>query len=281
MASSRWSKIPNLPVQAQTARSPISSLLLVVAGLALGLFLVLPVIAIFWRAGLVGLALPLTRPVAVSALRLSLITALATTVVSILVGTPVAYLLARQRFPGHAALETLVDLPLVMPPAVAGIALLMAFGRRGLLGAPLSALGIEVAFTPAAVVMAQTFVAAPFYVRSATAGFAGVDRRLEQISATLGVSNWRTFWRVTLPLARPSLIAGAIMTWARALGEFGATILFAGNFMGRTQTMPLAIYVAFQTDLSAALAMAGLLVILSFGLLVALRAVTGRRPSDA
>ncbi len=274
MASSRWSKIPDL-------QSRVYPLLLIGATLALGLFLTLPVMAIFWRTGLIGLALPLTRPVAVQALRLSLITTLATTAVSILIGTPVAYLLARYRFPGHAALETLVDLPLVMPPAVAGIALLMAFGRRGLLGAPLSALGVEVAFTPVAVIMAQTFVAAPFYVRSATAGFAGVDHRLEQISATLGVSEWRTFWRVTLPLARPSLLAGAIMTWTRALGEFGATILFAGNFMGRTQTLSLAIYVAFQTDLSAALAMAGVLVILSFGLLVTLRVVTGRRPSGA
>jgi len=190
------------------------------------------------------------------------------------VGTPVAYLLARENFRGKAVVDTLIDLPMVLPPAVAGIALLMAFGRRGILGATFSAFGIELPFTTAAVVIAETFVAAPFYVRSAKAGFGAVDRRLEQMSALLGVSDWKTFWRVTLPLAAPSVVSGLLMTWARALGEFGATIMFAGNFPGRTQTMPLAIYSGLEANLDSALALSLILVIVSFGVLLAIRQVS-------
>jgi molybdate transport system permease protein len=243
-------------------------------------FLVTPLIALLWRA-LPGLSGHAFSPLVADALRLSLLTTFATTVVSVLVGTPAAYLLARYRFRGQTGLETLIDLPMVLPPAVAGIALLMAFGRRGLLGGLLAAAGISLPFTPAAVVVAQTFVAAPFYIRGARAGFAGVDRRLEHIAATLGASNWRIFWRVTLPLARRSLLSGAIMTWARALGEFGATIMFAGNFQGRTQTMPLAIYVGLQENLAGALTLAGILLVVSFSLLIAVRLVTGRGVPDA
>jgi molybdate transport system permease protein len=163
---------------------------------------------------------------------------------------------------------------MILPPAVAGIALLMAFGRQGLLGPALLSIGIELPFTTAAVVMAETFVAAPFYVRAAKAGFASVDRGLEQMSAVLGVSSFRTFFRVTLPLAGPSLFGGVLMTWARALGEFGATIMFAGNFQGRTQTMPLAIYIGLESNLESALALSVILIVVSFGILAAVRAVS-------
>ncbi len=263
-----------------THHALLTRLPLILGAMLFTLFVALPLVALFTRTGLVGLVVPLTRPVAQVALRLSLLTATATTALAVLAGTPLAYLLARYQFRGRAALDTLVDLPVVLPPAVAGVALLMAFGRRGLLGGLLAEWGLEVPFTSVAVIMAQTFVAAPLYVRAARAGFGGVDQRLEQVSATLGVSGWATFWRVTLPLARPALLGGAIMTWARALGEFGATILFAGNFAGRTQTMPLAIYSALQSDLEAALAMSAALVLVSFAVLLAFRAATRRAVGD-
>jgi molybdate transport system permease protein len=246
-------------------------LFLILAGL-LVLFLALPLVALAIRA------LPLgfdawVAPDTLNALQLSLTTATIAALLSVLIGTPVAYLLARDNFIGKNVVDTLVDLPMVLPPSVAGIALLMAFGRRGIVGPPLESIGITLPFTTAAVVIAEAFVAAPFYVRSAKAGFANVDRKLEQMSALLGVSNLRTFFRVTLPLAAPSLFGGLLMTWARALGEFGATIMFAGNFPGRTQTMPLAIYAGLESNLNSALALSFILVIVSFGILFAVRRV--------
>lgn len=241
--------------------------------LILVLFLVLPLVAIVLQAIPAGPQAWLD-PATLDALKLSLWTASLSAGLAIAIGTPVAYLLAREEFPGKIVIDTMVDLPMILPPAVAGIALLMAFGRRGLLGPALSSIGIELPFTTAAVVMAETFVAAPFYVRAAKAGFASVDRGLEQMSAVLGVSNLRTFFRVTLPLARPSLFGGLLMTWARALGEFGATIMFAGNFQGRTQTMPLAIYIGLESNLQSALALSVILVVVSFGILFAVRAVS-------
>lgn len=237
------------------------------------LFLTLPLVALVVRALPLGLDAWLNETT-LAALQLSLTTATLSALIAFGVGTPVAYLLARENFRGKAVVDTLIDLPMVLPPAVAGIALLMAFGRRGLLGATFSAFGIELPFTTAAVVIAETFVAAPFYVRSAKAGFGAVDRRLEQMSALLGVSDWKTFWRVTLPLAAPSVVSGLLMTWARALGEFGATIMFAGNFPGRTQTMPLAIYSGLEANLDSALALSLILVIVSFGVLLAIRQVS-------
>ena len=237
------------------------------------LFLGLPLFAIVWRA------LPFSAEGWLSertfdALRLSLITASISAVLAIVIGTPVAYLLAREDFPGKALADALIDLPMVLPPAVAGLALLMTFGRRGLLGPSLSVIGIELPFTTAAVVLAQTFVAAPFYVRAAKAGFGSVNRGLEQMSALLGVSDLRTFFRITLPLAAPSLFGGALMTWARALGEFGATIMFAGNFQGRTQTMPLAIYIGLESSLDSALALSVILIGVSFGILALVRFIS-------
>ena len=236
-------------------------------------FLTLPLIAIFWRAFPFSLAGWQSESTWV-ALRLSLFTASLSTILAIVIGTPVAYFLSREEFRGKIIVDALIDLPMVLPPAVAGLALLMAFGRRGLLGPALSTIGIALPFTTAAVVIAETFVAAPFYVRAAKAGFASVDRGLEQMSALLGVSTLQTFFRVTLPLAAPSLFGGALMTWARALGEFGATIMFAGNFQGQTQTMPLAIYIGLESNLDSALALSVILIIVSFGILAAVRLIS-------
>jgi molybdate transport system permease protein len=238
------------------------------------LFLALPVVAVVLRALPLGVY-AWTNSSTLDALQLSLFTASLSAALAVVLGTPVAYLLARAAFRGKALLETLIDLPMVLPPAVAGLALLIAFGRRGLLGPALASVGIELPFTTAAVVMAETFVAAPFYLRAAKVGFASVDARLEQMSALLGVSNLRTFFRVTLPLAAPSLVSGLLMTWARALGEFGATIMFAGNFQGRTQTMPLAIYIGLESNLDSALALSLILIVVSFGILAAVRLFGG------
>lgn len=225
-----------------------------------------------------------TDDLVVTALRLSLITSTVTLAIALLLGVPLAYLLARARFRGKGIVDTLVDLPMVLPPTVAGVALLVAFGRRGVFGSPLEAAGLELAFTTAAVVLAQLFVSAPFLVRSLKAGFEAVDPTYEQVSATLGVSPLRTFWRVTLQLSRPALIGGAVLCWVRALSELGATLIFAGSFEGRTQTMPLAIISAFESSqgLAGAMALSVILLAVAFALLVLLRvAVRGERRFEA
>ncbi len=237
-------------------------------------FLLVPLgILIARTVGDAGLLDQLRQPLVRQALRLSLATTLLTLALAVALGTPVAYLLARRSFPGRQVLDTMLDLPMVLPPAVAGVALLITFGRRGALGAWLSGLGIEPAFTTAAVVLAQLFVAAPFYVKAAKAGFESVSRDLEGVSASLGASDLRTFWRITVPLSMPALLGGMVMAWARALGEFGATVMFAGNVAGRTQTMPLAIYTAMESDLRAALVLASLLVVASFAVLLGFKAI--------
>ena len=269
----------NLPhPQSQRSTPAISSATgLVAVGVAAVLMvflLIVPLFALLWRT-IPGLMSGIWQaPTIVAALRLSLLTSSLSTLIVIVIGTPIAYFLARYNFRGVILLEVLIDLPMVLPPAVAGVALLVAFGRSGIVGQVLAPFGLELPFTSAAVVIAQTFVAAPFYIRAARSGFFDIDYRLEQISATLGESTWGTFWRVTLPLARHALLGGAIMSWARALGEFGATILFAGNLSGRTQTMPLAIYTALQSDINVALALAVILLGTSFVLLSLLRMVT-------
>ncbi len=238
---------------------------------ALLAFLVLPFAGLLMRVSPQALVAHLAEPRVLAALRLSLITGVASTALVVIVGAPAAWLLATRRFPGKSLVEVLVQLPMVLPPTVAGFALLMAFGRMGLVGAWLRPLGITLPFTPVAVVLAQAFMAAPFFVAAARAGFAGVDRRLLDAAATLRASESFTFFRVVLPLARPALIAGTAMSAARALGEFGATITFAGNLPGTTQTLPLAVYVALQSDLDTAVVLAVLLLAMSFALLLALR----------
>lgn len=248
---------------------PASLWLACAAPLAL---LLVPLLALTWR-GFDGVqwSRAVADPIVRQALGLSLGTTSLTLVLVVLLGTPLAYLLARHQFPGRTLLDSLVDLPMILPPAVAGLALLMAFGRRGLIGAWLDDRGFSIAFSTAAVIMAQCFVALPFYVRSARAGFEGVERELEDVARTLGAGPWRVMRSITLPLAAPSLLVGAVLAWARALGEFGATLMFAGNFPGRTQTMPLAVYTAMESDLGSALTLALLLLAVSLAALVALR----------
>lgn len=213
---------------------------------------------------------------AMRALALTIRTTLAATVLCAVIGLPVAVLLARHRFRGRSVLETLVDLPIAIPPVVAGVALLLAFGRFGLLGSALDALGLRVGFTTVAVVLAQVFIACPFFVRAARAGFEAVDPRLELAARVLGASRWRVFWTVSLPLAAPSIAAGLVLAWARALSEFGATITFAGNFPGRTQTLSLAVMSALESDLPTAVAISVVSILFAVSLLVCARSLARR-----
>ena len=240
-------------------------------------FLALPVLALLLRVPLATLGEYLAHPVVRDGLRLSLITTLCSLGLMVVLGTPLAYALGRYRFPGKRVVETLVEIPLVMPPAVAGVALLLAFGRRGLLGPFAEGAGLELAFSTAAVVLAQSFVASPFYVKAAKSAFQSIPVELEETAATEGAGRWARFAHVVLPLALPGIVGGAVMAWARALGEFGATILFAGNFQGRTQTMPLAIYTTLESDLNAAIVLSAILVVASFTLLLTFKLLSGRQ----
>lgn len=209
------------------------------------------------------------------ALSLSLVTSTITTALAVVLGTPLAYMLARSRSRGRAWLELILDLPIVLPPSVAGLALLIAFGRGGLFGPALSLFGISLPFTTAAVVLAQTFVAAPLYVRSARVGFAHVEGELIEAAHVEGANAWQLFHEVMIPIAGRVLASGAILTWTRALGEFGATILFAGNLEGVTQTMPMAIYLGFERNLNVAMALAVVLIGVSTLLLALTRRLEG------
>ncbi len=246
----------------------------VVPAFVLAVFLGLPVAVLVLR-GLAGAAgAPIEIPAMVAALQLSLVTTAISLALTVLIGTPVALRLARRRFRGAALLETLIDLPIVLPPAVAGLALLLVFGRRGVLGEPLGAFGVEIPFTTIAVVLAQTFVSAPFYIRSARSGFRAVDRDLEDAARVDGAGEAAVFRTVTAPLAGSALAAGMVMTWARALGEFGATILFAGSVMGTTQTMPLLVYAEFGAgQLDTAIVAATVLVGAALLVLLAVRGI--------
>mgnify|MGYP000026395313 FL=1 len=239
------------------------------------LFIGLPVLALLIRAAQHGNFLTgLVSDLALTALRLSLITSGISMGIILLVGTPFAYLLARNTSWILRIVDSLIELPIVLPPVVAGVAMLMAFGRQGVLGPVLETLGISLPFTTGAVVFAQIFVAAPFYIRSAKLGFQSVARDYEDISQTLGISPWGTFWRLTVPLAAPSLLTGFALAWARSLSEFGATIMFAGNLMGKTQTMPLAIMTAMESSLDSALALSVLLLAGSVTILIGLGLAT-------
>lgn len=234
-------------------------------------FLTLPVVAIFADAGPGRLIDSLGDPSSRDALRLSLVTTTIAMAIVVLVGTPAAYLLATRSFRGRELIATLVELPLVLPPAVAGIGLLAALGPRGILGPALDDLGIRLVLETAGVVVALVFVSAPFHMRAAQSAFAAVDPRWLEASRTLGASEARTFARIAVPAALPGLAAGLALAWGRALGEFGATLMFAGSFRGITQTVPLAIYDRFATDFDGALALSAVLVAVSAGLLLTVK----------
>jgi molybdate transport system permease protein len=232
------------------------------------LFIGIPIIALFARITPADLLITLQQEQAQQAIRVSLTTSLTTVLVTLLLGTPVAYHLSQPEARFHRLLDTFIDLPTVLPPAVAGLALLMAFGRRGLLGEWFTFFGIAIPFTPVAVIMAQTFIAAPLYIKSAALGFSSIDAELRRAAAMDGANRWQVFRYVIVPMSWIALLSGCVLTWARALGEFGATIIFAGNFPGRTQTMPLAIYLGFEIDLNVALTLSVILIGLSFAILI-------------
>ena len=235
-------------------------------------FLVVPFVALLAEAPWGDLGELLGRPIVTDALRLSLTTACTATAIALVVGIPLAWVLARGRFRGRSLLRALVLLPMVLPPVVGGAALLFAFGRRGLLGGPVyDETGFLLPFSTWGVVVANLFVAMPFLVVTVEAGLRATDRRYEEAAATLGAGRWTVLRRVTLPHALPSIVAGAVLCWARALGEFGATVTFAGNLQGRTQTMPLAVFLALESDRDAAIALSLVLIVVSLLVLVPLR----------
>jgi molybdate transport system permease protein len=239
------------------------------------LFLVLPVVAIFVDTGPLDLISSLGDEGALEALRLSLLCSTTAVALIVVVGTPAAYFLATRRFRGRSAVVTLIELPLVLPPAVAGIGLLAALGPQGLLGGALEDAGVQLVLTTAGVIVALTFVAAPFYLRQAQAAFEALDPTWLDASRTLGASEARTFLRIAIPGAGSGIAAGLALAWGRALGEFGATLMFAGSFRGITQTVPLAIYERFSTDFTGALALSAVLVAVSAALLMAVKLLSG------
>jgi molybdate transport system permease protein len=236
-----------------------------------GVFLVLPLAGLLWRAPWSDLIATLTDSTVLQALRVSVIASIGALVACLLFGVPLAWVLARVSFPGRSLIRGLVLVPMVLPPVVGGVALLLAFGPRGLLGGTLDFFGITVPFTTAATVVAATFVSLPFLVLAVEAAFASVDAELEDVAYTLGGSPWYVFRTVTLPLVRPAVVSGATLAWARSLGEFGATITFAGSIAGVTQTMPLAVYQVLPTNPDAALTLSLLLLAISASVIVALR----------
>jgi molybdate transport system permease protein len=245
-------------------------LMLLLAAIAL-VFLSLPLFGLLLRVPWNEAVHRLSQPPVWDALRLSMLAATSAALLSLVFGFPLAWLLARGDFPGRRFLRALVLLPMVLPPVVAGVALLTAFGRRGLIGAPLERLGIQLPYTSAGLILAVTFVAAPFLVISLEAGLSGLDPRLEEAATSLGASPWLVFFSVTLPALRPAIVAGTALAWARALGEFGATITFAGNLAGRTRSLPLAVFDALQHDPDGAVLLGALLLAVSLLVLVSLR----------
>ena len=245
----------------------------ILPGLVLLALFALPLFSLLWRAGTEGLFHYATESSALTALRLSLLTSTLSMIVAVVTGTPLAFVLARRKFIGKTWIELLIDLPVVLPPSVAGVALLIAFGRQGIFGSWLNLLGITLPFTTAAVVLAQIFVSAPLFVRAARIGFAEIDPILREAAIVEGSNEWQLFRYIMFPLAGRSILSGAILAWTRALGEFGATILFAGNMEGVTQTMPLAIYLGFERSLGVALALSVVLIVVSILLLLIIRSL--------
>jgi molybdate transport system permease protein len=245
--------------------------LVVLGGLGLAVFAI-PFIGLLSRVPWSELPELLSNDLVTDALRLSMVTSLAATGVAVLIGIPLAWILARLEFPGRSFVRGLVTLPLVLPPVVGGAALLFALGRRGLIGQPLNqATGLLLPFSTSGVILANTFVAMPFLVITVEGALRHLDRRYEGAAASLGAGQWTVLRRVTLPMIGPSLVAGLVLTWARALGEFGATITFAGNLQGRTQTLPLAVFVALESDRDVAVALSLVMVVVSLAVLIALR----------
>ena len=240
-------------------------------------FLAIPILSLFIHSSPKDLLQNLNERQVTQAISLSLATSCVTTALTLVLGTPVAYLLGTRKFKGYHIVDTLIDIPTVLPPSVAGVALLMAFGRRGLVGTLLAEKGITIPFTFIAVVMAQLFIASPLYVRSAAVGFSGIEKELKQAAALDGANRWQVFRYIVLPLSANALLSGSVMTWARALGEFGATIIFAGNFPGRTQTMPLAIYIGFEIELNVALTLSIILICFSFLTLILVKGFLHKR----
>lgn len=252
-----------------SVRPPV--ILLVLGTVGVALFLV-PLLGLLGRVPWSDLPDLLSSPIVLEALRLSLVASLVATLISLLLGVPLAWMLARLDFPGRALMRGIVTLPLVLPPVVGGAALLFALGRRGLVGEPLyEATGLLLPFSTWGVIVATTFVAMPFMVITVEGALRNLDQRYEGAAATLGASRWTVFRRVTLPMIGPSLLSGLVLTWARAFGEFGATITFAGNLQGRTQTLPLAVFVALESNREAAVAISLLMVLVSLVVLIALR----------
>jgi len=268
------SEFPNLPSQPKTRWQQQVWQLLVIP---LVLFLTIPVLVLLFRSSPAALLESIQQVEVRQAVWISLKTTLISMGIILLMGTPVAYLLGRYRFRLKGMVSTFIDLPTVLPPSVAGVALLMTFGRRGILGSTLDVWGMHIAFSQAAVVMAQIFIAAPYYVRSAAVGFGSIDAEIEQAAQMDGASGWQVFRFILLPLAGNALTSGAVMSWARSLGEFGATILFAGNLPGKTQTMPLAIYLGFESSLQNALTLSVILIVISFVSLMIVRGMIEER----
>ena len=259
------------PVISEKTRRKIVWLGAAVLVISVTLYLALPVVALFFRTTPELFLATLATPDVISALYLSLFTSVISLAVVIIVGTPFAYVHSRNEYPGKMIVDTLIDLPLVLPPVVAGFALLVLWGRVGVLGKYLSVFGISIAFTTLAVIMAQIFVASPFYLRQAKSLFEQLDPVYEQSARTLGASPLRIFILITLPLTANGLVSGAVMTFGRALGEFGATIMFAGNLPGVSQTMPLAVYVGMEGNYIVGITIAILLVLISFAIMIAVR----------
>jgi molybdate transport system permease protein len=249
-------------------RPPVLFVVLAAIGVA---FFVLPLIGLLYRAPWQTAIGDLTTPEALTALQLSLVVSIAATALALLLGVPLAWIYARVPFRGRDVARALTTLPMILPPVVGGVALLFAFGRRGLFGQALDAIGIRLPFTTAGAILAATFVAMPFLVLTVEAGLRSMDRRYEDAARTLGAGRWLVFRRVTLPLIGPSIFAGAVLCWARALGEFGATITFAGNLPGTTQTLPLAVYIALETRPEVAIMLSLVLLAMSLAILIAMR----------
>src|SRR3989440_3686452 len=261
-----------LPTRSRRRPRPSPPLPIVILASGGAAFFIIPLLGLLLRTPWTSAWQQLSSPEVLAALRLSLLASVSATAIALVLGVPLAWTFARLAFPGRSVLRALTVLPMVLPPVVGGVALLLAFGRSGLVGGWLAtAFGIHLPFTTAGAIMAETFVAMPFLVITVEAGLRQMDRRFEDAARTLGARRWTVFFRVTLPLIRPALIAGAVLCWARALGEFGATITFAGNFPGTTQTMPLAVYLALETNPDAAIALSLVLLAVSLIVLVALR----------